>query len=52
MTDNNTNPRPAICIRGTDNDINIADFDLTPRGLDDAPAHQQDTESIVYTGNS
>ncbi|VXC57130.1 conserved hypothetical protein [Arthrobacter sp. 9AX] len=31
---------------------NIEDLDLTPDGLDDAPAHQIDLESIVHTGNS
>jgi hypothetical protein len=30
----------------------IEDLDLTPEGLSDAPAHQQDPESIVHTGNS
>lgn len=30
----------------------IEDLDLTPEGLADAPAHQQDPESIVHTGNS
>jgi hypothetical protein len=31
---------------------NLEDLDLTPDGLADAPAHQQDQESIVHTGNS
>jgi hypothetical protein len=30
----------------------VEDLDLTPEGLADAPAHQQDPESIVHTGNS
>jgi hypothetical protein len=30
----------------------IEDMDLTPEGLSDTPAHQQDPESIVHTGNS
>jgi hypothetical protein len=30
----------------------IEDLDLTPEGLANAPAHQQDPESIVHTGNS
>jgi hypothetical protein len=45
---NNTIERPPV---QTDH-VSIADFDLTPRGLADAPARQEDTESIVYTGNS
>ena len=30
----------------------IEDMDLTPEGLADAPAHEEDQESIVHTGNS
>lgn len=30
----------------------LEDLDLTPDGLADAPALQQDHESIVHTGNS
>ncbi|WP_171046836.1 hypothetical protein [Pseudarthrobacter sp. NamE5] len=30
----------------------IDTFDLTPQGLADAPAHEEDFESIVHTGNS
>jgi hypothetical protein len=40
----------ARCGQGTP--ISIEDLDLTPEGLADAPAHQQDSESIVHTGNS
>lgn len=32
--------------------ICIDAFDLTPEGLADAPAHQEDHGSIVHTGNS
>lgn len=32
--------------------LDIEAFDLTPEGLADAPAHQEDTGSIVHTGNS
>jgi hypothetical protein len=32
--------------------VGIEDFDLTPAGLADAPANEQDRESIVHTGNS
>ncbi|WP_258804828.1 hypothetical protein [Pseudarthrobacter sp. NS4] len=30
----------------------VEDLDLTPRGLADAPALQQDPDSLVHTGNS
>lgn len=30
----------------------IQNLDLTPEGLADAPASEQDTDSIVHTGNS
>lgn len=30
----------------------LEDLDLTPEGLADTPAHQEDYESIVHTGNS
>ncbi|WP_171027482.1 hypothetical protein [Pseudarthrobacter sp. NamE2] len=30
----------------------IDTFDLTPQGLADAPAHEEDFDSIVHTGNS
>jgi hypothetical protein len=45
-----TPPATARCGQGTA--ISIEDLDLTPEGLADAPAHQQDPESIVHTGNS
>ena len=44
-TTNNTTP-PATT------PTDVEDLDLTPEGLADAPAHQQDQESIVHTGNS
>ena len=43
-------PDTAPCGQGTP--ISMEDLDLTPEGLADAPAHQQDSESIVHTGNS
>ena len=52
MIHKNPAARPATRANEREDDISIADFDLTPHGLDDAPAHQQDTESIVYIGNS
>ncbi|MBT2567000.1 hypothetical protein J7I84_10955 [Arthrobacter sp. ISL-85] len=30
----------------------IEDLDLTPEGLAGTPAHQEDPDSIVHTGNS
>ena len=30
----------------------VEHFDLTPAGLSDAPAQQQDLDSLVHTGNS
>jgi hypothetical protein len=37
---------------GQENLISIEDLDLTPEGLADAPASEEDLESIVHTGNS
>jgi len=42
----------AVGAAGNENPVTAADLDLTPFGLNDAPAHQEDVESIVYTGNS
>ncbi|CAH0198590.1 hypothetical protein SRABI26_01858 [Arthrobacter sp. Bi26] len=30
----------------------LMDMDLSPQGLADAPAHEIDPDSLVYTGNS
>jgi hypothetical protein len=30
----------------------LEDMDLSPQGLADAPAHQEDPDSIVYAGSS
>jgi hypothetical protein len=32
--------------------LGVEDLDLSPQGLADAPASQQDPDSIVYAGNS
>jgi hypothetical protein len=32
--------------------LEVEDLDLSPQGLADAPANQQDPDSIVYAGNS
>jgi hypothetical protein len=37
---------------GQINALPIADLDLTPAGLQGTPAHQEDSESLVYIGNS
>jgi hypothetical protein len=37
---------------GPTHPASIEDLDLTPAGLADAPANEQDRESIVHTGNS
>jgi hypothetical protein len=46
MTDTNPSTAPATARSGLD------DLDLTPDGLADAPAHEEDQESLVHTGNS
>lgn len=30
----------------------LQSLDLSPQGLADAPAHQEDPDSLVYAGNS
>ena len=32
--------------------LGVEDLDLSPQGLADAPANQQDPDSLVYPGNS
>lgn len=32
--------------------LGLEELDLSPQGLADAPANQQDPDSIVYAGNS
>jgi hypothetical protein len=48
----NISDTPAPTTAPTAPPVGIEDLDLTPEGLSDAPAHQQDPESIVHTGNS
>ncbi|MDQ0867856.1 hypothetical protein QFZ70_000329 [Arthrobacter sp. V1I9] len=43
---NDTSPSTAVTHAA------LEDMDLTPEGLADAPAHEEDQESIVHTGNS
>jgi len=42
----------ATAITGKQAPLGLYAFDLTPEGLADAPAHQEDSGSIVHTGNS
>jgi hypothetical protein len=44
-----TDTTPAI---GPPEPQSIYQLDLSPAGLADAPAHQEDLESLVYPGNS
>lgn len=46
VTTDNPTPQPKSM------HIALADLDLTPEGLADAPAQRQDPDSIVHTGNS
>jgi hypothetical protein len=47
ITSNTTTPND-----GPTRPAAIEDLDLTPAGLADAPANEQDRESLVHTGNS
>lgn len=47
ITNNTTAPND-----GRPGPLDIHDLDLTPAGLADAPANEQDRESIVHVGNS
>lgn len=44
------NPRSIQAASG--DRVGVEDLDLSPQGLADAPASQQDPDSIVYAGNS
>ena len=46
MTDFNPNTPHSMTNTAVD------DLDLTPAGLADTPAHEEDSESLVHTGNS
>lgn len=52
MTDTRHTEPLATAVTGKKTPICIEAFDLTPEGLADAPAHQEDSGSIVHTGNS
>jgi hypothetical protein len=53
MTNNGHTTEPETTpIGGQASPASIEDLDLTPSGLADAPANEQDPDSIVHTGNS
>jgi hypothetical protein len=51
-----TNEAPAAAgdreTAGTDHGTAVEDMDLSPLGLADAPAKEEDQDSIVHPGNS
>lgn len=49
---NNSKPTAPHAAEGPAAPTAFEDLDLTPDGLADAPAHQQDPDSLVHTGNS
>ncbi|WP_181037633.1 hypothetical protein [Arthrobacter sp. ZGTC412] len=49
---NNSHTTTAAASAGRAIPLGIEDFDLTPAGLADAPANEQDPDSIVHIGNS
>jgi hypothetical protein len=42
----------ALAPAGTGAVAGIESFDLTPEGLANTPAHEEDSGSLVHTGNS
>ncbi|WP_160141459.1 hypothetical protein [Arthrobacter sp. SLBN-83] len=46
-----TNPTPSTAAHAT-SCTRLDDLDLTPDVLADAPAHEEDQESLVHIGNS
>lgn len=53
MTHNGHTTEPETTNNGSQaSPAGIEDLDLTPSGLADAPANEQDQDSIVHTGNS
>jgi hypothetical protein len=51
MMTHHTALNPGFPAAGGDR-LGLEDLDLSPQGLADAPANQQDPDSIVYAGNS
>jgi hypothetical protein len=43
---------PTTAITDQETPAGIETLDLTPEGLAEAPAHEEDSGSIVHTGNS
>lgn len=52
MTNNSPITASAATPAGGSETPAVEDLDLTPDGLADAPAREQDPESLVHTGNS
>ncbi|WP_395402171.1 hypothetical protein ACHMXB_01500 [Arthrobacter sp. UC242_113] len=52
MTNTLHNEPLTTAVLGKKTPFCIDTFDLTPAGLSDAPANQEDSGSIVHTGNS
>ncbi len=50
MTNSPYNPADSTVDAGIPAGIDT--FDLTPQGLANTPAHEEDFESLVHTGNS
>ncbi|MCU1519757.1 MAG: hypothetical protein JWM01_2943 [Arthrobacter sp.] len=47
-----TTPHAGALAATSGEPLGLEDLDLSPQGLADAPANQQDPDSIVYPGNS
>lgn len=52
MTNHSHNIDPTTLPAVSQGDGALEELDLTPAGLADAPAHQQEPDSLVHTGNS
>jgi hypothetical protein len=52
MTNTTHTKLPNTAVPDKEAPAGIEAFDLTPAGLADAPARQEDSGSIVHTGNS
>jgi hypothetical protein len=52
MTNTPHTETPTTAVPDNEAPAGIEAFDLTPEGLADTPARQEDSGSIVHTGNS
>jgi hypothetical protein len=52
MTNTPHTETPTTTVPDKEAPAGIETLDLTPEGLADAPAHEEDSGSIVHTGNS